>query len=245
MKLVPKRARGFSLLEVMVAVAILGLALTVILSAQGGLAAGNKGAQNLGLAGNLARCKMTEIEEKLLRNGYPDIDESETEISCCDGIEHEGFTCDTKIEKVELPAPASGAADAGLDLGGLSPLASSTTPGAPPAGGLNLDGGLAGIGAQLGGSLPAGGAGGMLDTVMAMVYPSLKGMMETSIRRVTVTVRWKEGPKAKDLPIVQLVTNPQRSGFAAGFDAGAPPPGASEPPGAGPARQPGPPRVGP
>ena len=36
------RPRGFSLLEVMVAVAILGLTLTVILSAQGGLAASNK-----------------------------------------------------------------------------------------------------------------------------------------------------------------------------------------------------------
>ena len=35
-------ARAFSLLEVMVAVAILGLTLTVILSAQGGLAASNK-----------------------------------------------------------------------------------------------------------------------------------------------------------------------------------------------------------
>ena len=39
-----KRARSgaFSLLEVMVAIAILGLALTVILSAQGGLAASNR-----------------------------------------------------------------------------------------------------------------------------------------------------------------------------------------------------------
>jgi general secretion pathway protein I len=239
-----RTTRGFSLLEVMVAVAILGLALTVILAAQGGLAAGNRSAQNLGLAGNLARCKMTEIEEKLLRNGYPDIDESETEVSCCDGTEHEIFTCDTKVEKVELPAPPSGAADAGLDLGGLSPLASSTAGGAggAPLGGLNLDGGLAGIGAQLGGSLPAGGAGGMLDTVMAMVYPSLKGMMETSIRRVTVTVRWKEGPKAKELPIIQLVTNPQRSGFASGFDAGAPPPGSDVPGGSssGPPRSLGP-----
>ena len=36
--------RGFSLLEVMVAIAILGLVLTVILSAQGGLAASNRAA---------------------------------------------------------------------------------------------------------------------------------------------------------------------------------------------------------
>ena len=36
------RPRGFSLLEVMVAIAILGLVLTVILSAQGGLASSNR-----------------------------------------------------------------------------------------------------------------------------------------------------------------------------------------------------------
>lgn len=224
------RSRGFSLLEVMVAVAILGLALTVILSAQGGLSAGNRSAQNLGLAGSLARCKMTEVEEKLMRNGYPDIDETETEVSCCDNTEHEIFTCDTKVEKVELPAPATNGADAGLDLGGLAAPLTSGSAGGGPLGGLNLDGGLQGLGAQVTGQMGAGGAGGMLDSVMAMVYPSLKGMMETSIRRVTITVRWKEGPNAKELPLIQLVTNPQRSGMLAGFDGGAPPIG----PGAGP-----------
>ena len=63
--------RGFSLLEVMVSVAILGLAVTVILSAQGGLAATNKGAANQGTAISLGRCRMTEIEEKQLKLGYP------------------------------------------------------------------------------------------------------------------------------------------------------------------------------
>ena len=55
---------GFSLLEIMVAMAILGLALSVILSAQGGLAASNRSAANLGTAESLARCKMAEVEEK-------------------------------------------------------------------------------------------------------------------------------------------------------------------------------------
>ena len=58
----------------MVAVAILGLLLSVILSAQGGLAASNRSAANMGMAADLGRCKMTEIEEKLLRDGYPEID---------------------------------------------------------------------------------------------------------------------------------------------------------------------------
>ncbi len=39
-------------------------------------------------------------------------------------------------------------------------------------------------------------------------------MYEASIRRITVTVRWKEGPNERELPITQFVTNPQRGGFA-------------------------------
>jgi general secretion pathway protein I len=82
--------RAFSLLEVMVAVAILGLLLSVILSAQGGLAASNRSAANMGMAADLGRCKMTEIEEKLLRDGYPEIDAIDTDVSCCVDADREG-----------------------------------------------------------------------------------------------------------------------------------------------------------
>src|SRR5262249_23539385 len=47
--------RGFTLLEVMVAVAILGLSLTVILSAQAGLYSGSTYAQHTSVAVGLAR----------------------------------------------------------------------------------------------------------------------------------------------------------------------------------------------
>jgi hypothetical protein len=50
--------------------------------------------------------------------------------------------------------------------------------------------------------------------VMGIIYPSLKPMYEMSIRRVTVNVKWKEGPSERELPLVQFVTNPQRAGFA-------------------------------
>jgi general secretion pathway protein I len=53
----------------------------------------------------------------------------------------------------------------------------------------------------------------MLSMVMGIIYPSIKPMYEASIRRVTVTVKWKEGPNARELPLVQYLTNPQRGGF--------------------------------
>jgi prepilin-type N-terminal cleavage/methylation domain-containing protein len=62
---------GFTLLEVMVAVAILGLSLTVILSAQVGLFATGTYNQHVSVALGLARCKMTELEEQYLKLGFP------------------------------------------------------------------------------------------------------------------------------------------------------------------------------
>lgn len=216
------RPRGFSLLEVMVAIAILGLVLTVILSAQGGLAASNRSSANMGQAVALGRCKMTELEEKLLKFGYPEIDAIDQAIDCCEDDKSEVFKCDTRVEKVELPNFQSGNS---LGDGGALVGAASGTP-SPfgqlannPAGGaglnLNVDGGLAGMGSQLTQQFGAGGAGaeGLLGMVMGILYPSIKPMYEASIRRVTVTVKWKEGPNDRELPLVQYLTHPQRGGF--------------------------------
>src|SRR3954466_6038201 len=88
---------GFSLLEVMVAIAILGLVLTVILSAQGGLAASNRSAANMGQGVALGRCTMSELEEGMLKFGFPQIDQLENGVSCCEDENREGFTCDTRV----------------------------------------------------------------------------------------------------------------------------------------------------
>ena len=210
---------GFSLLEVMVAIAILGLTLTVILSAQGGLAASNRSAANMGQAVQLGRCKMTEIEEQLLKLGYQEIDQIDTAVACCEDATPDGFTCDTRVEKIELPnmAPGSGLGDGGLFSGATNMLQQNAAGG--PGLDLNLDGGLQGLGnslmAQIPGAGPGGaGAEGLLGMVMSFLYPSIKPMYEASIRRVTVTVRWKEGKNERELPLTQYVTNPQRGGFA-------------------------------
>ena len=93
-----------------------------------------------------------------------------------------------------------------------------------PLGGAGLDfdgGGLQGMGANLMQQMGPGGSGGLgtqglLQMVMGMVYPSLKLMFEASIRRLTVTVKWHEGPNAKEISFIQYVTNPQQAGFVAG-----------------------------
>lgn len=232
--------RGFSLLEVMVAVGILGLVLSVILGAQGGLAASHRSATNLGLASTQARCKMTEVEERLLKLGYPELDQTDTEVPCCEDESTARFTCDVKVQKVELPnLPTSSGGDAG-SLGIGPEIAATAGPGGlplnNPAGGatLDLDAGLSGLGSQIQSQVGGAGAQGLVSMALGFVYPVTKPMMEASIRRVTVTVRWKEGPVARELGLVQFVTNPQRGGFlgGVGVDGGALAPGASVPGGA-------------
>ena len=219
------RRRGFSLLEVMVAIAILGLVLTVILSAQGGLAASNRSAANMGQAVALGTCKMTEIEERLLRLGYPELDAIDPALPCCEDEKNETFSCDTRVEKVVMPNFQSGNSlgDGGALVGpgaaaagGSAGIAGLVNPAGSGGLSLDVDAGLGGIGSSLPSQLGAGGAGaqGLLSMVMGILYPSIKPMYEASIRRLTVTVKWKEGPNERELPLVQYVTNPQRGGFA-------------------------------
>ncbi|HJK97507.1 MAG TPA: type II secretion system protein, partial [Polyangiaceae bacterium LLY-WYZ-14_1] len=84
--------KGFTLLEVMVAIAILGLALTAIFSSEAGAIKTAHRARKMQVATLLARCKMGELEEQLLEEGFPAI-ESRGSDECCEDAEQEGFEC--------------------------------------------------------------------------------------------------------------------------------------------------------
>lgn len=229
--------RGFTLLEVLVAVAILGLGLTVILSSQVGLFSSATRGEHLTVASSMLRCKMSEIELTLAQKGFQLTDQND-EGDCCDN-ESDGYSCAWKIERVELPplpqtsgaggsspGPAGSAGlkgPGGLALGSAPPgtmgASGSAAIGAPgPLGalmniqassGASLSGGAqatpGGVMQQLGST----GSTGMEGMVMGFVYPSLKPMLEASIRRVTVKVTWKEGTRARDLEVTQFLTRPQ------------------------------------
>ena len=200
---------GFTLLEVLVAVAILGLGLTMILSSQVGLFSSAARAEHLTIATNLARCRMTELELELLQKGYQLIDQND-EGPCCDDEDEPGYRCSTKVERVELPeatelqtdeAGAEGSTSSSDLMSSLGKLSEqqSTNPGDP--------GSFQAMAAEVASSSEAAGLGPM---IFGMVYPALKPMLEASIRKVTVSVHWKEGKNEKDFNITQFVTRPQQ-----------------------------------
>ncbi len=204
--------RGFTLLEVLVAVAILGLGLTAVLSAQLGAVKGVSHARGLSVSVGLARCKMSEMEEDLRKNGFQEMDKHDSGACCGEGMP--GFWCEWRIEKPRFPASDSAKLDLDTSgLGGIGKMADTINKppgaGAPP---LDLDGGIGGITAALGpgaGQMMAGGIGGIASTVMTMVYPSLKKLFEASSRRLTVVVHWDERGHDYSFDVVQWVTKPQ------------------------------------
>jgi general secretion pathway protein I len=197
----------------MVAIAILGLGLTVILSSQAGLFSSASRGEHLTVAGNLLRCKMSEIEFDIAQRGFSLTDEDD-EGDCCDD-EGNGYTCSWKLERIELPPlpEASGSegdagtGDAPASLGPLDALANLQA-----SQGASL-GDNPGPGALMEQLAPSGGSG-LEGMVMGFVYPSLKPMLEASIRRVTVKVQWKEGTRERELEATQFLTRPQEGELA-------------------------------
>jgi len=174
---------------------------------------------------------MTEIEERLLKLGYSEADTAD-DGACCEDDSRQDMRCSWKIERVELPqakppdlATASSAGGMALGSSGLGAPGSGASPSPMSAiaqiatnpGALAGDAGVAGIAAALGEG--AGGVGGLESLAMGFVYPQLKPLLETSIRKISVKIEWHEGSQNRDFSIVQYVTHPMR--------APAPPPGAA------------------
>lgn len=192
------RRSGFTLLEVMIAVAILALALTSIFSSEVVSHKVGFRARNLTLASLLARCKMGEIEEQIAKDGLPAVESSGND-ACCEDAEHEGFTCEWTIERVVLPEDLGmtegegGEGEGGGAAGLLAGAAEGETP--------SMDEILSGA---------AGGGGDiMAEMAMTMALPILKPSIEEQVRRATVKVQWREGDRTHEFEVVQfLVAEP-------------------------------------
>ena len=188
---------GFTLLEVMIALALLGVALAVLIRSTAGTIASAKQSQMMGVVTDLSRGKMYDIEELLLKDGFTDTDQSEDNRT----FEEEGWPSvrySYKVEQVELPsfeqlqAMAAGQGSAAGSGARRAGPGSGSGPGSDgaPSGGFE-DSALGGMLSQLGG----GFAGGSQDadskagaSFIQGYYSMVQETLKVSIRKVTLTV---------------------------------------------------------
>jgi prepilin-type N-terminal cleavage/methylation domain-containing protein len=94
--------RGFTLLEVMLALALVGVGLTVLIKSVASNMFAAQEAQMTGIVTDLSRAKMYDVEERLLKDGFMDTDQSDA-----GNFEDQGWptiTWAAKVEQVELPS---------------------------------------------------------------------------------------------------------------------------------------------
>jgi prepilin-type N-terminal cleavage/methylation domain-containing protein len=96
-----RREQGFTLLEVMAAVAILALTLVVLLSVVSNNMRATAHARMLTTATFLARGKIVALEDGLIEKGFQDLDETDDGAFADEGFRE--FTWTTATEKIQLP----------------------------------------------------------------------------------------------------------------------------------------------
>ena len=185
------RRRGFTLLEVMIAVAILGLAMTAIFSSEVGAAKVANRSRKTSTAALLARCKMGEIEELIANEGLPAVEKKGTD-QCCDGAEVEGFECDWHIMRIVLPDITEDTEDEEGD-------------------GQKTGADLLSLGAQAGSAEDyiSGEGDGFAGLAMQIAFPALKPSIEEQVRRATVKVSWNEGAATRSFDVTQFLVAEQ------------------------------------
>ena len=183
-------AWGFTLLEVMITLAILGMSLTAISrSQQNSVRAANR-AKWITVATLLAREKMVEVEDELFKEGFSDFEDENTGDFKDEGFER--FSYVLKVDKVELPASVNS----------------------------DSIGGVLGMDADEQGQQDDQSQGSAMlkmgTQMLAKQFELIRGVLEESIRRVQLRVEWKEGKRTQAVTVVAYFTDPRKIDGAAG-----------------------------
>lgn len=198
------------MLEVMIGLALLGLALTVLLKSAAGSIFNARQAQMMGVVTDLARGKMYDLEETLLKDGFNETGLANAKDECTDWekFEEEGWPgvewC-AKIEQVELPSwDQIQALAQGQGSGSNGSAAGSGSGGGFQDSALGgMLGMLGGGGLGGGGDIEQSNAGSFIQSQYSMVQEVLK----VSIRKVSLFVRWEIMGRKRDMQVVAFFTD--------------------------------------
>lgn len=185
------RHAGFTLLEVMIALAILAGSLVVLLRMSSTDIRAAHQAKLMGIATGLARGKMYDIEEILLKDGFQETTQKIDGDFGDEGMKR--FTWEAVIERVELPTAETIQAEKGAKgkTGAVPPPAATDK--------ANSDNLLGIAGGSQGGALGAG--------MVQMYFPLIKPVLEGAIRKVTLTVKWQIGAQEQSMKVTCFFTD--------------------------------------
>jgi general secretion pathway protein I len=188
--------RGFTLLEVMIAIAILGLSLTAIFSSEVGASNVAQRARRQNIATTLARCKMGEIEEVISIEGLPALEKTDTD-NCCEHAPVDGFECDWSVTRIVLPEFGSEESDDDeTDQDQAKRELTEAYDEVKSEGGTPQE-------------VIAGQAGNLALLALQLGFPILKPFLEEQVRRATVSVHWKEGDTERGFDVIQYLVSEQ------------------------------------
>ncbi len=212
-----RRLAGFTLLEVMVALAVLAAALMAVGDLSGNALRNFAYARDLSVATLLARGKMAELEERYEDSGFRDFDE----------IAEGDFTEEGRAEfhwKAEVKKP-----DTKLSAEQLLAVFLGADPDDANTQSLlsELVGGKAGAaGAPSSGpAAAAAGPGGPLGGLLGAQLTAFGEEIKKSMRELRLTVSWKDGKRDQgfDVSTYLVVLNPKAAGGSRGADPDIPP----------------------
>lgn len=203
------RAAGFTLAEVMIALAILALALTMLVRSIAGNISAAQESMFMGLAGDLGRGKMYDIEEYLAQEHFKDTEEHEEGDFSDEGWP--GIKWEYRIIPVELPSFEK---LMGMGQGSGSGSGSGSDAdgdGAPDPAALDRfqNSALGQVMSMFSGGMGGGdeGLGAANLGMIQMVYPMIQDVLKKSIRKIVLTIRWDTGFDAEHVDFVMFITD--------------------------------------
>jgi general secretion pathway protein I len=219
-----RRNAGFTLIEVMAALAILAIGLTYLIRATANSVRKAEATRAMSAATVLARGKMYDIEEQLRKDGFQQM--SDVSLSENEGtFEEEGWPqihWKVEIREIELPSPealeamaqqqaeaaAAAEAGAGAGTGTGAPAGDGSTSGL--FGMLSMFGGASGgEDAATGGFMSGGG------------FNIVQEVFKAAIRKVVLELTWTALGTEDHLEVVQYITDPDAMNRVIGGASGA------------------------
>lgn len=187
-------APGFTLIEVLLAVLVLGLFLSIAFAKQAESVVLESRARLEALAGLQIRCKAAELELLFLTEGFPAADEADAG-PCCEAFEDERFNCAWTVEAITLPS----ASDIGERM--QQDRTSQT---------------LVATGDDEEASSFQDQMMGMFSmAALGRILPTVQTLLQEAIRKVEITVVWKYRNVLYDFTVSQYVTNTSQGALGA------------------------------